>query len=522
MRRAFLIAAGTLALLSRDAQASDAALRPIALTDRGPVLGIVASGAREFLGIPYAAPPVGDLRWRAPRPHAPWLLPRDASQFGGHCSQVATPFGQASTTEDCLYLNVYAPADAFVGRPVMVYIHGGAFQTGESDDYGPSKLLEQGVVVVTINYRLGSLGFFANPTLTAESPEGTSGNYGMMDQQEALRWVRRNIAAFGGDPNNVTIFGESAGGASVHVHLASPRSQGLFQRAIAESGAYTLTQPTLAAAEAEGTAFATAVGCPSQDAACLRAVPVSTLLANQSLSPTAYLPNVDGEVLTQSVGAAFATGQFNRVPVIEGSNHDEFRLFVAYLFELPFGPITAEQYPGYVAAVLGLPASVVSLVVAQYPLSNYASPALALGAVGTDAAFSCNTLAVQKSLSQYVPTWAYEFDDANAPQRFLPPVSFPYGAYHSAELQYLFDLPVTVPAPPLTADQERLSGAMVGYWTGFADRSDPNTFGNPLWLPQTSSTDRTEALEAPTPQPYTATAFAADHNCAFWAALAGP
>ncbi len=522
MKRAFWIAAGVIALTSRGAQAGGDLTRPVALTDRGPVRGVDTAGGREFLGIPYAAPPVGDLRWRAPRPPAPWVLPRDASQFAPHCSQVASPFGVASTSEDCLYLNVYAPGDALFGHPVMVYIHGGAFQTGESDDYGPHKLVDQGIVVVTINYRLGSLGFFADPTLTAESPEGTSGNYGVMDQQEALRWVRRNIVAFGGDPNNVTIFGESAGGASVHTHLASPKSRGLFQRAIAESGAYTLTQPTLAAAEAEGTAFATAVGCPGQDAACLRAVPVATLLANQSLSATAYLPNVDGTILTQSVGTAFSTGQFNRVPVIEGSDHDEFRLFVAYLFELPNGPITAEQYPAYLAALLGVPAQVVTLVLAEYPLSNYASPALALGAVGTDAAFSCNTLAVQKSLSQYVPTWAYEFDDANAPQRFLPPVSFPYGAYHSAELQYLFDLPITVPAPPLTADQEQLSSAMVEYWTHFASQANPNSFATPLWVPQTSSTDRTEALVPPTPQPYTATAFAADHKCAFWASLTGP
>jgi para-nitrobenzyl esterase len=520
VRRAFFVVASAMALTSQSADASGDALRPIALTDRGPVRGIVApSGGREFLGIPYAAPPVGDLRWRAPVAHAPWALPRDASQFASHCPQVATPFGVASTTEDCLYLNVYTPADGFAGHPVMVYIHGGAFQTGESDDYGPSKLLDEGVVVVTINYRLGSLGFLASSTLAAESPEGTSGNYGIMDQQEALRWVRRNIASFGGDPDDVTIFGESAGGMSVHTHLASPRSRGLFQRAIAESGAYSLTQQTLAAAEATGATFATAVGCDGADAACLRAVPVATLLANQSLSATAYLPNVDGTILTQSVGAAFSSGQFNRVPVIEGSNHDEFRLFVAYLFELPNGPITAEQYPAYVGALLGVPAPVVSIVVAQYPLSNYASPALALGAVGTDAAFSCNTLVVQKSLSQYVPTWAYEFDDANAPQRFLPPVSFPYGAYHSAELQYLFDLPVTVPAPPLTADQEQLSGAMVSYWTRFARQANPNSLGTPLWVPQTSSTDRTEALVAPTPQPGTATAFAADHNCAFWAAL---
>ena len=308
MKRAFWIAAGVIALTSRGAQAGGDLTRPVALTDRGPVRGVDTAGGREFLGIPYAAPPVGDLRWRAPRPPAPWVLPRDASQFAPHCSQVASPFGVASASEDCLYLNVYAPGDALFGHPVMVYIHGGAFQTGESDDYGPHKLVDQGIVVVTINYRLGSLGFFADPTLTAESPEGTSGNYGVMDQQEALRWVRRNIVAFGGDPNNVTIFGESAGGASVHTHLASPKSRGLFQRAIAESGAYTLTQPTLAAAEAEGTAFATAVGCPGQDAACLRAVPVATLLANQSLSATAYLPNVDGTILTQSV----ADGVFDR------------------------------------------------------------------------------------------------------------------------------------------------------------------------------------------------------------------
>jgi para-nitrobenzyl esterase len=405
----------------------------------------------------------------------------------------------------------------------MVYIHGGAFQTGESDDYGPRRLLDRGVVVVTINYRLGVLGFLADSALTAESPEATSGNYGMMDQQAALRWVRRNIAAFGGDPRKVTIFGESAGGLSVHAHLVSPRSSGLFAHAIAESGAYALTQPTLTAAEAQGAAFATTVGCDSQDTACLRALPVSTLLANQSTSATAYMPVVDGAILPQSIGAAISSGNFNRVPVVIGTNHDEFRLFVALLFELPNGPVTAEQYPAYVAALLGLPASVsqqvVPLVIAEYPLSDYASPALALGAIGTDAAFACNALTLQKSLSQYVPTWAYEFNDPNAPQRYLPPVSFPYGAYHAAELQYLFDLPVTVPAPALTADQEKLAQAMVAYWTSFARRSDPNSLGTPLWVRQTSTTDSTQALVPPVPQSYTATAFAADHKCAFWAAV---
>jgi para-nitrobenzyl esterase len=523
-----VIVAGTLALVSSNARADDDDRRPIAWTDRGPVRGVETAGMREFLGIPYAAPPVGDLRWRPPQPAARWHSPLNATAFGNHCPRGPSPFGVASTTEDCLFLNVYTPdgrefgrdRDDSFGRPVMVYIHGGAFQTRESNDYDPHKLVEKGVVVVTINYRLGSLGFFANPVLTAESPDATSGNYGLMDQQEALRWVHRNIGAFGGNPEKVTIFGESAGGLSVHAHLDSPGSHGLFERAIVESGAYTLNPPTLATAEGQGTAFAAAVGC-GQDAACLRALPVSTLLAHQSPSPTAYLPNVDGKVLPLPFGAAFATGQFNRVPVIEGSNHDEFRLFVALLFELQFGPVTAAEYPAFIAAELGVPAAVVPLILAQYPLANYSSPGVALGAIGTDAAFSCNTLAAQKLLSQFVPTWGYEFNDPDAPQRFLPPVSFPYGAYHTAELQYLFDLPVTIPAPPLNAAQEHLSSAMVSYWSRFARSANPNSFATPLWQEETVSTDRIETLAPPDPQAYTGTAFAIDHKCAFWAALSG-
>jgi para-nitrobenzyl esterase len=462
------------------------------------------------------------LRWRAPQPAERWRTPRDASKFANHCPQLASPFGVASTTEDCLYLNVYVPRHGRFLKPVMVYIHGGAFLTGESDDYGPRRLLGRDVVVVTINYRLGALGFMANSALAAESTQGSSGNYGLMDQQEALRWVRRNIAAFRGDPDNVTIFGESAGGVSVHAHLVSPQSKGLFANAIVESGSYALTQPTLAAAEAQGATYATSLGCNAQDTACLRGQPVSALLAKQSTSAVAYMPVVDGAVMPQSIGPALSSGQFNRVPVIEGSNHDEFRLFVALLFELPFGPVTAAQYPAYVAALLGLPpavaAQVVPLVLAQYPLTNYASPGIALGAIGTDSVFACNALAAEISLAHYVPTWAYEFNDPNAPQRFLPPVSFPYGAYHSAELQYLFDLPVTIPAPALTPDQEALADAMVSYWTHFAVQSDPNSLATPPWLPLVLNS--TEALVPPVPQSYSPFAFAADHKCAFWQALA--
>jgi para-nitrobenzyl esterase len=493
------------------------------VTDRGPVQGVVTADGRQFLGVPYAAPPVGTLRWRPPQTTASWQHPLDVSQFGHNCPQAPSPFGLPSATEDCLYLNVYTPPTGPLGgalqrNPVMVYIHGGAFRFGESDDYDPKQLVARGVVVVTINYRLGALGFMALPALTAESPNHASGNYGLMDQQEALRWVHRNISRFGGNESNVTIFGESAGGLSVHAQLASSQAAGLFQAAIAQSGAYALTQPPLATAEAQGTALATTLGCA--DLACLRAVPVATLLAAENPGPEGYIPNIDGKVLTQSIGTSLASGAFNRVPVIEGSTHDEYRLFVGLLFDLATGPISAAAYPTIVGAVLGAPASVVSAVIQQYPLTNYASPDLALAALGTDSVFACNAYGAALSLQQYVPTWVYEFNDPNAPQPFLPPVSFPYGAFHTSELQYLFGVRPNLPTAPLTASQQQLSDAMVRYWSQFARLGNPNGLTTPLWLRYLPPvTDRVESLLPPSPQATTGTAFAADHKCAFWASL---
>jgi para-nitrobenzyl esterase len=312
---------------------------PLVFTFSGPVRGTVTSAdVREFLGIPYAAPPVGNLRWRPPVAHAPWFAPLEATNFANHCPQPPSPFGRASITEDCLFLNVFTPssADFFHPRPVMVWIHGGALVTGESDDYDPTALVEDGVIVVTINYRLGALGFFAHPAFAAESTDAdrdrdidsnSAGDYGLMDQQLALRWVRDNILFFGGDPLNVTIFGESAGGLSVFSQLVSPPADGLFHKAIIESGAYALNTQTLDTAEAAGTAFATAAGCSSQTSACLRALPVTTILANEN--PAGYTPNIDGEFFPLSLNTALATGQFHRVPVIQGSNHDEWRLHSA-------------------------------------------------------------------------------------------------------------------------------------------------------------------------------------------------
>ncbi|HEV2256601.1 MAG TPA: carboxylesterase family protein [Streptosporangiaceae bacterium] len=488
---------------------------PVAGTANGAVRGVASGTVDEFLGIPYAAPPVGALRWQPPQPAASWSGVRDATTFAPHCPQPASPFGLASTSEDCLFLNVFTPSHRTAGarHPVMVWIHGGALVTGESDDYAPAGLVADGVTVVTINYRLGALGFLAHPALA--DANGQSGDYGLEDQQAALRWVQRNIASFGGNPRDVTVFGESAGGLSTLSQVASPQARGLFERAIVESGSYNLTQASLTSAETAGEAFATKAGCASQTAACLRSLPVSTILTNQNAA--GYTPNINTEVLPESLGAAFATGNFNRVPIINGTNHDEWRLFVA-LSELEGNPVTAANYQAMISATLGVPAVAAAVIAAKYPLTAYPSPSVALGAVGTDAIFACPALAIDLSVSRFVPTFAYEFNDENAPELFLPPVSFPYGAAHASEIQYLFTLPTAAFGKALSAQQEQLAATMKGYWTNFAKRGFPSTFGAPFWPLFNGLTQPMESLIPPAPQ--TETNFASTHNCAFWTALA--
>jgi para-nitrobenzyl esterase len=485
----------------------------VVATAGGTVRGQAVAAADEFLGIPYAAPPVGALRWQPPRPAAPWHGIRAATSYAPHCPQSSSTFGQASTSEDCLYLNVFTPATSKARNlPVMVWVHGGSLLTGESNDYNPAELVRHGVVVVTINYRLGALGFLADSAL-ASRRGGPSGNYGLMDQQAALRWVQRNIRGFGGDPGDVTLFGESAGGLSTLAQVASPGARGLFQRAIVESGTYQLTQQPLAAAEAAGQAFAAKAGCAitasaKNTAACLRGLPVSTILANEN--PVGYTPDVDGAVLTQSIKTALARGQFNRVPVVIGTNHDEYRLFVAvYQF---FGQrVTAANYQSMIASTLGVSAAIAGKIAAQYPLSRYPSPPVALGAVGTDAIFACHTLTADESLARYVPTYAYEFNDENAPELFLPAVGFPYGAAHASELPYLFSQ-TTISRPiGLSAAQQRLAAAMKQDWTNLAKTGVPAAG----WPKFTSASQQLLSLVPPTPQ--VETDFAAQHHCAFWA-----
>ena len=501
--------------------------RSIAFTESGLVIGSTTGGVNQFLGIPYAAPPVGALRWRPPKRYG--FFPGfalQATQFGSACTQ---PGGIGS--ENCLFLNVFRSEAEWGererrGLPVMVWIHGGGLIDGSSTAYNPELLVKKGVIVVTINYRLGYLGFFAQSAIDAEGH--LNGNYGLMDQQFALRWVRKNIAGFGGDPDRVTIFGESAGGQSVYAQLASPLASGMFRGAIAESGSYAEFQNyfsnvvTLAQGETTGSqsvpsgaAIADSVGCTSQTASCLRAVPASTMIAQE---PFPLYPFVDGRLLTQTISAAFASGEFNQVPVISGTNHDEYRLFVATGFDLVGKPIlTSAEYDTATTALWG--PALGPPVLASYPFASYPFGGEALGASGTDGVFSCAARIADQSLAKFVPTYTYEFNDENAPpsqSEFGGLLTFPLGAYHSAEIPYLFKTGNIFGLPELLSPkQRRLSHAMVSYWTQFAKTGDPNSSGEPLWSPYSAATDQFQSLIPPVP--VVEFNFDSSHQCStFW------
>lgn len=514
-------------------------------TDAGPVVGTVGRAVRTFQGIPYAAPPVGELRWRSPQPVAPWSAPRDATRPGPTCAQSVGFMGdRPSDNEDCLYLNVTAPGGqtaATTPRPVLVWIHGGGFYSGSSDLYGARQLVEQGgLVVVTLNYRLGVLGFLAHPALNGTGNGGQdqrlSGNYGLEDQQAALRWVRRNAAAFGGDPSNVTVAGESAGGASTCAHLAAPGSAGLFQRAIIQSGPCTmagrwpypgdwLPRPR-ATAEKAGQTLSSAVGCTSRStkdpaaasvAACLRRQPVAGLLA-VTAGGQGYGPVVGGGVLPVSPTEALTSGRFPRVPVMQGTTRQEHRTFVAGEEFYTRHEATSVDYTATIAAVFG--PTKAARVFARYPVKDYPSPSLALAAVWTDYTWAAPALDTSRLLARQVPTYAYEFADDGAPWASQPPrPSFPTGAAHASELQYLFDNAQYT--GPLTVDQQRLSDEMVGYWSRFARTGDPSDPGAPTWAPFTPSTGTTVLALAPGANGTAPVDLAREHNYDFWHSLTG-
>ena len=477
IRLAAVIGAALIAL-PIGAATADAAASPLVTVDNGKLRGAGVEGGYAFRGIPYAAAPVGDLRWRAPRPAADWRGVRNATRYAASGPQSQGPFTPPGPqSEDSLYLNVSTPTlreDA--RKPVIVWIHGGGLTIDGARNYDATKLAAEGTVVVTLNYRLGLLGVLAHPALAKS--DGSTGNYGLMDQQAALRWVRHNIAQFGGDPRNVTIAGQSAGGLAVLAHMVSRDSRGLFQRAIVMSGAFALKQQSLATAKAQSQALLAKAGVTDQSAAALRKLPAEDLV---KALPGAAIPGVvDGKVLTESIGKALAAGRFAHVPVMNGIVHDENRLFVGLGAPVVNGsnmplpePVTAESYQRVIASVLGVPAERAAAIAADYPLDAYPSPTAAFSAVVSDAGFAHGALKLNRWAAKYAPVYAYEFDDDSAPQRFAPPGFLAPIATHSSDVQYLFDMPNTPFKATLNSRQERLAASMREAWADFAAGKAP-------------------------------------------------
>ncbi|GAA2776361.1 carboxylesterase/lipase family protein [Saccharopolyspora taberi] len=488
----------------------------IVTVDSGRLRGLVRDDHRLFQGIPYAAPPVGELRWRSPQPPQPWADVRDATEPGSPCPQTAQVFaGISSLDEDCLSLNVTTPNTP--GRkPVMVWLHGGGGANGEGAIFDARRLaVREDVVVVTPNSRLGIFGYFGWPGL-----EG-GGGFGLEDQQAALRWVRRNIAAFGGDPSNVTLFGESYGGFNVCAHLVSPSAAGLFDRAIVQSGFALMDAPAntwmpgqppmptmwTSAEELHGLAEHVVGQAgwidPGSDLPALdqlRRVPVSELLEY-----SAYFsrPSFGNGVLPELPDDALRAGRFHRVPMIAGGTRDEARLFVALFFD-----VNADSYRQLLAESFGADADRVAL---EYPPGE--NPALAWADITGDRAWALSTWDFAHALAPRVPTYFYEFADRSAPPIVPFPEGFPPGAHHSAEVAYQFDL--REPAD-LDAEQWRLAEAMNAYWATFARTGDPNRPDLPSWPRFDPADPHTQRLA---PGRIGGTDFPAGHRLAFWEKL---
>lgn len=507
--------------------ASFAADAPRVTLAQGTLTGAGGDGISHFKGVRYAEPPVGALRWKPPVPVAAGTANLDASKPGAGCAQGKSPWGTPSTAEDCLFLNITVPGKpAEMGfwqrKPVMVFFHGGGFTGGSGDVYDADALAsENDVIVVTVNYRLGALGMFAHPALDGE--DHVVANYGLLDQQQSLRWVRDNIAAFGGDPGNVTVFGESAGAIAIYAHIASPLGAGLFQKAIIQSGAPA--DETLAAAEEQGKALAQKVGCTDAASAadCLRAVPADKLVAAQA-TPIAII--IDGKLLQAPIAETLKSGRYNRVPVINGTNHDEGNLIAAFMFDLSGTPLKAEDYDKALAGIggfiprVGYTDAAIPGIAATYPAAKYDVPGLAAAQVITDGVIACPAYAANRVMSAFAPSFEYEMADTDARSIVAPPVSFPYRAGHFSELQYLFDLSaITLPGTPaMTPAQEALGKQMRAYWANFARSGDPGGEGVPQWPPFAGKDGPVQSLNTAATRP--TGDFAREHQCAFWETVA--
>lgn len=475
-----LIAALVLCLLAAPALA---ATHPVVDAPAGKLEGRMSGEAvRAFKGIPYAAAPVGPLRWAPPRPAVHWDGVRQAGDYGPACWQGKGPPGGVywspafPMSEDCLSLNIWAPAKA-AKAPVIVWIHGGAFSGGSSREalYDGTKLAQRGAVVVSINYRLGVLGFLAHPGLSAESPEGVSGNYGLLDQIEALRWVQRNIVAFGGDPANVTIAGESAGGLSVVYLMATPSARGLFAKAIAQS-AYTTSAAELKvaangapSAEATGAALAAKLG--AADVAALRAMDAEKL-TNAALLAYFAFPTVDGKIIPRQLVDTFDGGQQAPVPLLAGFNSGEIRSL----------PILAPKVPlagaAYDKGIRDRYGDLADAFLALYPNSNMGESVLAAARDGLYGWTAMRLAIKQTALGQ--PAFLYIFDHGYPAED-----NAGLHAFHGSELPFMFDNTGRTapywPAIPINPTERAMSDAMADYWVSFAALGQPKAKGAADW-----------------------------------------
>lgn len=478
--RPWLYALCALALAAPPALARPA---PVVQAPAGAVRGEAAGDLDVFRGLPFAAPPLGPLRWKPPARLAPWPGVREATAFGPACLQPRMPAGGIyaselpQLSEDCLTLNIWAPA-GLKGAPVTVWIHGGSLAAGSSREamYDGTALAKRGIVVVSINYRLGVLGYLAHPELSAESPDGVSGNYGLLDQVAALTWVRRNIAAFGGDPAKVTIAGESAGALSAMYLMASPLAKGLFRGAILQS-AYMISTPELKArrfgetpAEERGLQLAQRLG--ATDLAGLRAMDAAALIDKAPRLGFAPFGTVDGKVLPRQLVDAFDRGEQAPVPVLAGFNSGEIRSLRFLAAPRPASPAA------YEAAIRQRYGDLADEFLRLYPSSDLAESLLA---TPRDAIYgwTAERLVARQTAAGH-PSFLYLFDHGYPATRDLG-----LHAFHAAEIPYVFGTrdktPPAWPKPPDSAAERRFGEAVLGYWAAFVKDGVPSATGHPAW-----------------------------------------
>lgn len=526
---------------------------PVVTVTDGKVRGTTENGVNVFKGIPYAAPPVGKLRWQPPQPVKRWKGTLDATQFGNTCPQVTELgafAGPSSTSEDCLYLNVFTTGSK-KKKGVIVWIHGGGNVDGESNDYNATKLATGGpdgheTVVVTLNYRMGLFGYLSHPALNQEGHQW--GNYGIMDIQAVLRWVQRNAAAFGGDPNRVALGGQSAGAQDTGANMLSPISAGLFSRAIYESGPL----PVLASAttaKAKGQAFATAAGCPTGGSAkaadCLRNLTSARILQLQGTpnanGPYIVGPFVDGTVIATDPQTAWTKGRFNKMPTMGGRVKDEANFGISiteYFSGPPQVPMTPAQYTaaitstysgnaGPAGAPPAYPAGTADKVLQKYPLSAYGNNVQnAYDRVTTDVQ-KCQTDHVLKLWGPQMATYAYDFTYQNAPYYFPKMPGFRANAAHTIDIQFLFDkwhggnLGVNLDQDTgmpreIQGKEVKLSDQLVAAWSNFAWSGNPNGSGNSPW-PKYTGADNSKYLAQDIPlSTSNRNNYRSTYNCDFW------